>query len=298
MINLHKIARTLKFSSDILPKGVNISTITMTCSFETIINKNNIEKYMSLDPTNLVSIKYNVKKNGKILRKIRTLLTKKKKPVKKNKKQDVVNQVSMEIIHGNENERSVANVKLFTNGAVHIAGVKNLDDFKYLIKIVVRLLNKSVYVREKTTIKENGKKIKIEQLVKKPFYDYDKPINIKKIKINMINTNFKIKFGVNRVELYKILRKNKVECQYSPTSHAGVRIKIPCEYQGKKKKVSIFVFQSGIIIITGANNNDHLNLAYNYIIKILIKHRDRVSLDTDKDLLVAKKKMMLKERKI
>ena len=43
-----------------------------------------------------------------------------------------------------------------------------------------------------------------------------------------------------------------------------------------KKKISIFVFQSGAIIITGANNVNHIMSAYEYITEKLKKNYNKI----------------------
>ena len=90
--------------------------------------------------------------------------------------------------------------------------------------------------------------------------------NIYNIKIVMINSNFKMKFKIDRENLYQIVNDKKIECSYEPCTHACVNIK----YIYKNiKKISIFVFESGAIIITGANNSDHILEAYNFINELL-----------------------------
>src|SRR6185437_4221736 len=273
-----------------LPAGLKISTITMSCNIGTTIKIRNVAKYMILDPNNVVSVKYNIKKPDKrVLRKVRTLLPVKKKKRKtkvakgatSKKKQDVVNQVSLEILHGC---KGPANIKLFTNGAIHITGVQDLRDFKYLIKTVINALNKKVF-KLKTTYDTRKGLLKIKNTMReKKFYNHKKKIKIKDLKINMINSGFRIEDNVDRIELYKILRSEKVECQFDPNAHAGVRIKIGCKYKGEKKKTSIFVFESGKIMITGAYNNKHLHAAYDFIVNKLTQHHDKVTLMKIDDL--------------
>lgn len=92
--------------------------------------------------------------------------------------------------------------------------------------------------------------------------------NIKKFNIAMINSNFDIGFCIDRAKLYSLLLCDKVECAYDPIIHASVNVK----YNHPDKTISIFIFESGSIIITGARNCNQLNDAYEYINKYLLQN--------------------------
>lgn len=86
--------------------------------------------------------------------------------------------------------------------------------------------------------------------------------------ISMINSNFVVDFKVDREKLYELLIKNNVTCVYDPAIHACVNIK----YEQTDKTISIFVFESGSIIITGAKSCNHIVNAHTYICRILYKN--------------------------
>ena len=77
-------------------------------------------------------------------------------------------------------------------------------------------------------------------------------------KIDMINSNFFINYKINGEKLYKLLQREKMTCRYEPCMHPGVNIKYKLLENEEQKKVSIFVFQSGNIIITGAKNKNRI----------------------------------------
>lgn len=293
-IDIDEVSEKLNFYEEDIPPGLSISTITMSCTIGTEIYIRNIEKYMELDKKSIVSIKYNKKmEDGSVIRMERTLLKKKKqkrntktnKNRKKKKKQDVVNQVTMEIEHGS---KKPASIKLFANGSIHIAGAKNIKDFFYLMNIVINALNRKVFILKEKYIE--GKKFKIVRVIKeKKFYNDENEINISKIVIALINSGFKIQDTlINREKLYTILNESKDEegsviqcCQYEPSSHAGVRIKIISDSESsdnekKKKKTTIIVFESGNILITGANNTEHLKNAYEFIVNKIETNAEEV----------------------
>jgi TATA-box binding protein (TBP) (component of TFIID and TFIIIB) len=56
-----------------------------------------------------------------------------------------------------------------------------------------------------------------------------------------------------------------IECRYDKVNHSCVNVK----YDHPEKKISIFVFEKGSIVITGAKNGDHIKSAYNFINKFL-----------------------------
>lgn len=224
-----------------VPESVTISTMSTTCKVGTTINIENINKYMELSEQDVITIKYN--------KKVRSLDKKvKKKKVKKN----FFNQITLEI---RPSAGKKINVKLFRNGSVQMTGCKTIKDCNIVLNKLVSKLSE-VYGKI-----ENGKIVDVK------FVDDIEKINITDFKIDMINSNFSVDYDINRESLYNILLEKKVTCRYEPCIHACVNIKY--KPQGSNQTVSIFVFQSGSIIITGAKNNYHITKAYEYINRIL-----------------------------
>jgi TATA-box binding protein (TBP) (component of TFIID and TFIIIB) len=50
----------------------------------------------------------------------------------------------------------------------------------------------------------------------------------------------------------------------------------PCEQNSEYKEISIFVFQKGNIIITGARSRSHIISSYEYMNNILLTHTDEI----------------------
>ena len=85
-------------------------------------------------------------------------------------------------------------------------------------------------------------------------------------KLKGVNRLKNIGFLINRENLFDLLTKANIRCTYEPCIHACVNIK----YNYKNKEtISIFVFESGSIIITGAKTKNHIIEAYKFITKIL-----------------------------
>ena len=109
---------------------------------------------------------------------------------------------------------------------------------------------------------------KTNKIESKCFASSPKNLVLTKIsfKVQMINSNFHIGYQIDRVELFKLIKEMKIECTYETMIHAGVNIK----YQyNESKQISVFVFEKGSVIITGANNCDHIRKAYIFIAEIL-----------------------------
>jgi len=87
-----------------------------------------------------------------------------------------------------------------------------------------------------------------------------------------------------------------VECKYEPTGgHSCVNIKY---HYDEKSKPSIFVFQTGAIIITGAKNLHHIIMSYHFIIKILEQYHDEIRIiDLDQKAVQAEIAKFFKNNK-
>ncbi len=252
----------------LLPNDIKISTITITCKVNTTFNNLHIEKYLDLD-NEIVTIKsLRVNKTSLNVKKTR------KKKISKFKKNAFYNQVSIGLKKTDINLlqkgfKGIINVKLFINGAIQITGCKSYEDFKWALTTLFQKLSviKATY--------DGIEKI----IIDKPFcgnIDILKLENIERIKVAMINSNFHIGYSINRENLYGLLNNNKIMCSYDPVIHACVNIK----YTHNLKKLSIFVFEKGVIIITGANHCDQIIPAYQFIKAYLDKNYNNLAKNT------------------
>ena len=114
-------------------------------------------------------------------------------------------------------------------------------------------------------------------------------IKYSNIRISMINTCYDIlykdgkRFNIDRKKLYECLQETDINCYYDNTQHQGVKInymynnndigvcdcKENCLSLSKNKrqckKITILVFNSGKLIITGANDIKQSKSAYKFI---------------------------------
>lgn len=160
------------------------------------------------------------------------------------------------------------NVKLFINGSIQMTGCKHIDNIKKSLEILF----------EKFKIRKAiiNKKLEFEE---KPFVDDVTKLNINNVnnfKIQMINTNFNMKFHINRERLHELLKRENFEITFDPIIHACVNIKYPVKDDKNNKTISIFVFESGSITIAGSNSCNQILETYNFINNFILNNYDKL----------------------
>lgn len=264
---------------NVLPHNISISTMCTTCKLNTKLNITNIEKYLNLDADDVLTVKVNKER-------MRTLIINKTKPVraKKNDKKNTdvsknhfYNQITvvMRVSNGytpNLNKEPKINMKLFKNGSVQMSGCKSIKNINIVLnKLIIKL-------------KEIKAKIENNQIIEKLFIEDYNNITIKDFKIDMINSNYQVNIQIDRNKLYNLLLKKKIKSSYEPCIRACVIIKYTPQTDNlENKEISIFIFQKGNIIITGARSKPHIISSYNYINDILINHQDDIIKKNDKE---------------
>lgn len=155
-------------------------------------------------------------------------------------------------------------------------------------------------------------------------YSYDiayQDIVVEDIEIVLINSDFSVGFKIKRENLYELLVNDYgIYVTYEPDIYPGVNSKFfwnkltlqtegkgvcscskKCDGKGlgdgngKCKKITVAIFQSGNIIITGARTKQQLNDAYNFINHILNKHYEHIK---RKEITLKKTDELLKEHYI
>jgi len=253
-----------------LPNGVSISTMSASCKLDTEINILNIEKFLQLNSDNVLTVKMNDEK-------IRTLIPvkKKNKRIKPDEKKKPVNHfynqitIVMRIGSGpaiNLYDEPTINLKIFKNGAVQMSGCKSIKNINIVLnKLLIKL-------------KEVKAKIEDNKIIEKKFVEDTNKLKIIHFQINMINSNYKVNMQIDRAKLYNLLLKKKIKCSFEPCIRACVIIKFSpnVNINPEGKEISIFVFQKGNIIITGARKREHILDAYKYMNNILVTHTDEI----------------------
>jgi TATA-box binding protein (TBP) (component of TFIID and TFIIIB) len=252
-----------------LPKGVSISTMCAKCNLGTKVDLDSIYDHLQLNNDDILTVKINKDKQRTIL----PIKVKKRRTTKKKsngKSNPFYNQITI-VVRVYEGDKDVIikngekcmekirkiNVKLFKNGSIQISGVKKM-------KYTNRALNKLAY-----RLSEINNDIKFVE-------DYDK-LAIYDFSIYMINSNYKINLHINRKKLFDILKMKKIKSSYEKCIRACVIVKYCPQIKNKEdKEVSLFVFEKGNIIITGARNLEHIVESYNYMNNIILEHIDEI----------------------
>lgn len=246
-----------------LPENVTISTMSATCSLGVDVELANIFNYMKLNKKYISTIKY----KGEIKSLEKQSKRKRKKTVK-----SFQNQLTVEIRPDIEKlPDNKISIKIFKNGSIQMSGVKSL----YACNLALIKLIDSISKEYGVIIDGKINDIK--------FISDKSKIKINRYKVDMINSNFNINYEVNRENLYNILLNKKIECRYEPSIHACVNIKF--RPTNSIKNISIFVFQSGHIIITGAKNINNIAESYDYITNLLAEHKSEIEKSKISDIL-------------
>lgn len=189
------------------------------------------------------------------------------KKARKNKvKRTFFNQSTIHIYHFDK----IVNVKIFNNGNIQMTGLKYEEQGKEVLNIV-----KDIFI-------EKNKKIK--------FFE-NTNIDILEYRIVLINSDFDIGYSLNREKLHRKIIDLGLYSTYEPCMYPGVNIKYyyntsydkcgickcNCKCNGKGdgsengdcKRVTIAVFASGKIIITGGKSKEQLVESYNFITQVL-----------------------------
>jgi len=249
----------------LLPDDVSISTMTVCCELDIQFNVDSIAKYIDLKKDSIIDISYGKEGDPKTNRSLYPKKKKKKKVViKKKQKREFHNQISLNVMIASKEEKAV-NIKLFTNGSIQMTGCKSVTN-------VIDVLDKIFYeLRVVKAIID----LKTKTMMEKPFVnDYSKLYlkYVDNIKIGMINSNFSYPGKIDRLKLFNILNSDNKDCRYDPSNHAPVNIKYNC----KGKSISIFVFEKGSILITGAKNCKHILEGYEFINKYLLENHTKI----------------------
>lgn len=186
------------------------------------------------------------------------------------------NQVT--IVYKIDSDHTV-NVKVFRNGNVQMTGVKFERQGYEMVDTLIEMIRR---------IQGRGFEVVV---------DTDALRNIN-YKICMMNSNFVMGFPVRRDKLYDLMREStRLSVSFESCIYSGVKILYfyngnqsppagTCRcvntcYEGKGsgcgegqcKKVTIAVFQSGAVIITGAQSTEQIDEVYAFITGTLTKNR-------------------------
>jgi len=257
-----------KTGNDVVYTSLNISTMTLCFNFNQQINLKLLKEKLP------ESLTVNYKPGSK-----------KSKVPKKKGTDSFYNSFDIKIclVDHEKNVYSNISIFIFPNGKAKAAGIKTINTIQILMDELVELIN---YVPGTT---ENPKLLAPEN-----------------IKIQMICSDFKIKpikedsdgWCIKQEELKNILVKQGLSATFSALSrYPGINLKIDSIID-EGKQISLLIFRSGSIIITGGKNAKDLSNCYNFITNI-IKNNQKVLFYYDiNEEIKQKKKKKIKNKKI
>jgi TATA-box binding protein (TBP) (component of TFIID and TFIIIB) len=276
--------------SKVNPTPIRVSTITILSYLNSNVNLKELFQSVPIIPSTkegeyseigIYKIKLHTKENGQHVLLTRENIEGEIITTTANIKNHFQNQLTIMWNYRNlDNELRKVNSMIFSNGKIKAVGLQSDSDISLSL---IALQNYFELHRD------NIKGLQQEN---------PKPFVFNNTTFCMINTDFFVNFKILREETYKILRKKySISCSYEPDIYPGVKVryyyntdymtkdhiegKCYCteKCNGKKpgtgtgngccKAVTICVFQSGKIIITGANRFAQIRKSYDFINRIL-----------------------------
>ena len=274
----------------VVPTPYKISTITATGSINSTINLDILQEFIRIEPVEndvpglhaFQFIEYGQKKSETFYRGYSKKLMVSRRKKEATKRFD--NQATVIVKSDNHHGKvQYVNMKVFKNGNVQITGLKSVEQG---VPIVDFLIEEIRYIYENVT--------------KDIVDNYDQVSNLN-YSIRLINSDFRFGYDVKRDKLYKILKSDYplIKKSFEPCIYPGVKIQyfwneedsnpqgnctcqVKCTGKGSGcgpgncKKITISVFQSGCVIITGAQSHVQIMSAYDFICWFVKKHSDEV----------------------
>ena len=294
------------------PTKYKISTITATGSLNTSVD---LDAFFAHIPVvkeeeggnGITYAEFGVRKNEIVHKGVPKKRVGTRKPhtnKKENNKKRFDNQVTI-IYKFQDGLNATINAKIFRNGNVQMTGLRYGEQGHIVLNYVISILT-DIYATDDSIVAD---------------FENMKDSNYK---ICLINCDFRVGFEINRDKLYsQMMNHYKVTASYEPCIYPGVKIqywwndqqtlKDGCCYcskfcggkgcgsgEGECKKITIAVFQSGCIIITGGQSTEQIDEAYEFIcgcIKDNMPNILKIPIPLP-NVEVSKKKIYIKKSKI
>ena len=257
------------------PTKYRVSTITCNASITTTINL--VELFENLTLGDDVGFIWTMMWIDNGIRKRGVYPKKKKTSAHPKEKKCFDNQITVIYKYATD---YYPNIKIFRNGNIQMTGIRTEEDGKNIVNIITAEL---LSITNKLCPTLVGKETDIKN---------------KDFLIRMINCDFGVPFKIRRKNLHQLLISNKYgnTCSFQPLTYPGVKLQyfwninqsskngickcsLPCygkgtgNGDGNCKKVTIATFESGKILITGANSFDQVNEAYQFICNVIMTNQ-------------------------
>lgn len=247
--------------------NLRISTMVRVGELNSLINLDKL--YDNLDITD--EIKYisygSEKEKGEKFKKI-------KNPRNNKVKKHFYNQITIHI-----QLEKIINLKIFKNGRIQMTGIKKEKEHsERTVEILLREINNN---KNKSEI--INREIELLECLW--------------LKTALINSDFDMGFKINREILHRLIIDKGYYSSFESCIYPGVNIKYyynellnnkgicNCESKctGKGinndcKKITIAVFNSGKIMITGGSSHKHIEIGYNFITSFINENKDLIEM--------------------
>lgn len=267
-----------------LPSPYKVSTITATGSIHQEIELGLFYELIDVVPPDaekgIVYIEYGEKKQHTYFKGFHKKQTIARRKKKENKRFDNQATIIIKLYNKELDSYQLVNMKVFRNGNIQMTGLKQISQGVVAIDYLISTL---------WTFYENGSGDLL------PNCNGNK-LSVHDYRICLINSDFRVGFEIKRDKLCKIMQTQyNVFCNYEPCIYPGVKIQFnfndnydeqegrckcasPCNGkgsgsgEGECKKITIAVFQSGCVIITGAQNKEQIENSYEFICAVVKQH--------------------------
>ena len=157
-------------------------------------------------------------------------------------KKSFYNQVTL-----NYKDISKKSIKIFSNGKLQITGLTSYYECEVLTNYVISILRRTLT---------------------------NEDISVTRRYVGMINSNFSVKTNLDLQKLNKILNKKvNVMSIYNPESYPAINMKYT---QSNGTTISIFIFGTGNIVITGGKTLAHMRASYDFIYEEILRNHSNV----------------------
>lgn len=265
------------------PSMYRISTITATSGVNTDLNLEVLFENINISTVEechedvyFTYVEYGKKKGNTFSRGFNKKRAKRKKPTEE-KRFD--NQATVIVSYNRYHTNYSANMKIFKNGNVQITGLKYIDQGIFIVEQLIEEIKRISKLNNSIVAELNE-------------------LQVSNYCIRLINSDFRIGFEIKRDKLYRLLQTEyNIKCSYEPCIYPGVKIQYfknnlykhgccqcekACNGKGNGfglnncKKITIAVFQSGCVIITGAQSQSQIDNAYDFICTTIKQHEQEV----------------------
>lgn len=231
-----------------------------------IINLDTLPKFVKISTITImckINVKFNKENIFQFYNFIKSNNTKYITRVNNNK---FKNQLTAEILFYNGTKASIK----FFEGGIHITGCRNGENLYDILHILYEHINRKVCVYQDN------------QIIHKYFINEENlntSIKFDNFKIIMVNCGFDVGIKIDLTKLYINMMEKDINVSYEDCSHASVDV----IFYYDKYKCSIFIFDSGKIIITGVNHIPIIKEAYSFIVQYLYENYEDIVLISIED---------------